>query len=104
MTTNTVQHGRSSESKWQLPDGSRSAQSVWVWRGFLFMSLVAGGLTINFAQTGRASYAGAWAFITAGWLAISMWLWRRHVRWDDEQYAARQRATSATPKSRQRSK
>jgi hypothetical protein len=66
-----------------LPDGSRSVQSVWVWRGFLFMSLIALGLSISFLQTGLTVFGGAWAVIAVGWFAISMWLWRRHVRDDD---------------------
>jgi hypothetical protein len=67
----------------RLPDGSRSVQSVWVWRGFLFMSLIALGLCISFAAGGMTSFAVAWLLITIGWFAISMWLWRKHVQEDD---------------------
>jgi hypothetical protein len=75
-----------SASTWasRLPDGSKSVQSVWVWRGFFFMSLMALGLCISFASTGLTFYAAAWGVITVGWFAISMWLWRKHVRDDDE--------------------
>ncbi|MHB2022716.1 MAG: hypothetical protein ACYCO3_05220 [Mycobacteriales bacterium] len=66
----------------RLPDGTRSVQSVWVWRGFLFMAFIGLGLTINFAVEDRILFAAAWAFITAGWLAISMWLWRQHLRYE----------------------
>ncbi len=77
--------------RFRLPDGSRSVQSVWVWRGFLFLSLIAFGLCLTFATGGRLFYAAAWGFITAGWFAISMWLWRRHVRDDDEAWRASRR-------------
>jgi len=50
-----------------------------VWRGFLFMSLIALGLCLTLALGGRLLYAAAWAFVTAGWFAIAMWLWRRHL-------------------------
>lgn len=63
----------------QLPDGSRSVQSVWVWRAFFFLALIGLGFVINLLLAGDALYAGAWAFISAGWFGISMWLWRRHV-------------------------
>jgi len=66
----------------RLPDGSRSVQSPWVWRGFLFMSLIALGLCLTLALNGHLLYAGAWAFITAGWFAIAMWLWRQHLTQD----------------------
>jgi hypothetical protein len=81
-----------------LPDGSRSVQSVWVWRGFLFMSFIALGLCLIFAAAGLLFYAVAWAVITAGWFATSMWLWRQHVRWDDATWAEQQRAARRTTK------
>lgn len=74
--------------RFRLPDGSRSVQSVWVWRAFFFMSLVALGLCITFAAAGWVFYATAWGVITAGWLAISMWLWRKHVHEDDTAWQA----------------
>jgi hypothetical protein len=67
----------------RLPDGSRSVQSVWVWRGFFFMSLMALGLVISFASEGLHFYAAAWGVIAIGWFGVSMWLWRKHVRDDD---------------------
>jgi low temperature requirement protein LtrA len=73
----------SSTWRTKLPDGSKSVRSVWVWRGFFFMSLMAIGLTISFAQSGLTVFAAAWGVIAAGWFATSMWLWRRHVRDDD---------------------
>jgi hypothetical protein len=75
----------------RLPDGSRSVQSVWVWRGFFFMSLIAVGLVIDFAGQGLTLYAALWAIIAVGWFSISMWLWRKHVRDDNAAYAAQQR-------------
>ena len=59
---------------------SRSVRSVWVWRGFLMMSLVALGVVIILAGNGKTGYAIAWGVIAAGWFAISMWLWRQHNR------------------------
>ena len=75
----------------RLPDGSRSVQSPWVWRGFLLMSLVAGGLFITFVSADKTFLAVAWGVITAGWLAIAMWLWRRHVSYENDYYAGRTR-------------
>lgn len=71
----------------RLPDGSRSVESVWVWRVFLFLSFIALGLCIGFAVGGLVLYAVAWAVITAGWFGISMWLWRQHLRLDDAEHA-----------------
>jgi hypothetical protein len=68
----------------RLPDGSRSVSSPWVWRGMLFMSLVALGFCIGLFSNHHVLYGALWAFITVGWLSLSMWLWRRHVREDDE--------------------
>jgi len=82
-------------SGFRLPDGSRSVSSPWVWRAFFFMSLIAFGLVINFALGGLMLYAAAWLVITLGWFAISMWLWRRHVREDDLAWQARQRQERA---------
>jgi hypothetical protein len=76
----------------RLPDGTRSVESPWVWRGFLFMSFIALGLCLTFAVGGQAGFAAAWAVITVGWLATSMWLWRKHVRADDEAWQAQVRA------------
>ncbi len=67
----------------RLPDGSRSVQSPWVWRGFLFMSLIALGLCLSFATAGLVLFAVAWAVITVGWFAVAMWLWRKHIHDDD---------------------
>ncbi|MBO0692090.1 MAG: hypothetical protein J2P58_04250 [Acidimicrobiaceae bacterium] len=64
----------------RLPDGSRSAQSPWVWRGMLLMSLVALGFCLSFAVGHRALLAAAWGVITLGWFGISMWLWKRHLQ------------------------
>jgi hypothetical protein len=77
-------------AKYQLPDGTRSVQSVWIWRGFFFMSLIAVGIAIGLFQTKLTFYASMWTVIAIGWFTISMWLWRKHVRDDDEAYAASQ--------------
>jgi hypothetical protein len=70
--------GRSS-ARIRLPDGTRSVQSPWVWRAFLFMSLIAFGLCLTLALGHRTLYAVAWAFVTVGWFGIAMWLWRKHL-------------------------
>jgi hypothetical protein len=80
----------------RLPDGSRSVQSPWVWRGFAFMSLVALGFCIIFAVGHQLFYATSWGVITAGWFSISMWLWRKHVRDDDDAWQARQKGGRGT--------
>ncbi len=77
--------------RFRLPDGSRSVESPWVWRGFLFMAFIAFGLCLSFALGGQELFAGAWAVITLGWFGIAMWLWRKHVRADDAAWQARQR-------------
>src|SRR5579862_5246206 len=71
----------------KLPDGSKSVQSVWVWRGFFFMSLIALGLAINLTERHKGLFSIAWYVIAAGWFAVSMWLWRKHVRDDNEAWA-----------------
>ena len=77
--------------RFRLPDGTRSVRSPWVWRGFLFMSIIALGLVIDFASNGKTAYAAAWAVITAGWFGISMWLWRQHVKDDNALWKASSR-------------
>jgi Na+/proline symporter len=76
----------------RLPDGSKSVQSVWVWRGFFFMSLIALGLAISFHEQGLGFYEVTWGVIAVGWFALSMWLWRKHVRDDDDARAAAQKS------------
>jgi hypothetical protein len=67
------------EDRYSVQD-SRSVRSVWVWRGFLIMSLVALGVVIILAGNGKTGFAIAWAVIAAGWFATAMWLWRQHAR------------------------
>jgi hypothetical protein len=66
-------------SKLRLPDGTRSTASPFVWRGLFMMSLIALGLCITLLAGGKTTFAALWAVIAAGWFAVSMWLWRRHV-------------------------
>ncbi len=82
----------------RLPDGSRSVQSPWVWRGFLFLSLIALGLTLSFIAGHRTGYAAAWGIITLGWFTISMWLWRKHTVHDNAEYERSRSAGSSPPK------
>lgn len=72
-----------SPDRWQL-ENSRQVRSVWVWRGFLLLSLVAVGFVIIFATGGKTAYAIAWGVIAAGWFAISMWLWNQHNKLSDQ--------------------
>jgi hypothetical protein len=69
-----------------LPDGSRSVQSPWVWRGFAMMSLVALGLCLVFAVGHQVYFAISWGTITAGWFGFAMWLWRKHIKYEDAVY------------------
>ena len=71
----------SPEDRWQIGE-SRSVRSVWVWRGFFLLSLVAVGIVIIFATNGKTTLAVAWGIIAAGWFAISMWLWNQHNKLD----------------------
>jgi hypothetical protein len=78
----------------RLPDGSRSVQSPWVWRGFFFLSLIGLGVCLSLLSGGDTGYAGAWAVITLGWFAISMWLWRKNTTYDDAEWEAQKRANN----------
>jgi hypothetical protein len=63
-------------------EDSRSVRSVWVWRAFLFMSLMAVGIAIILGTNGATMFAILWGVIAAGWFAISMWLWHQHNKLD----------------------
>lgn len=63
---------------------SASVRSVWVWRGFLLMSLVALGIALILAGNGATTFAILWGVIAAGWFAIGMWLWRMHTQMTNE--------------------
>lgn len=71
-----------SERTMRLPDGTRSVQSPYVWRMFVFLSLIALGVCISLATTGRPWYAVAWGVIATSWFGTGMWLWRKHLRYD----------------------
>jgi hypothetical protein len=79
----TLRHPRTTlpsvkDNRYSVQD-SRSVRSVWVWRGFLMMSLVAIGVAIILLGNGAPGFAIAWLVIACGWFAISMWLWRQHT-------------------------
>ena len=65
------------EDRWDVNE-SRSVRSVWVWRGFLMMALVAVGIAILLANNHYTSMAILWGVIAAGWFGISMFLWKKH--------------------------
>jgi hypothetical protein len=66
-------------SRVRLPDGSKSVQSRWVWRGFAFMAIIAMGMCITFAVGRQFYFAIAWGTISLGWFGFAGWLWRKHV-------------------------
>jgi hypothetical protein len=99
MRTAAIPAPTAKKPRVRLPDGSRSVQSPWIWRGFFLLSLVALGLALSLALQGHWLFAGAWLFITAGWFATSMWLWRKNVLLDRAEYAAAQ-ATAAKRRRR----
>ncbi len=85
-----VNHGRhSGEGRYEVSE-SRSVRSVWVWRGFLMMSLIAAGITIILASNGATNFAVMWGVITAGWFGIAMYLWRLHSKAEEEEYEREQ--------------
>jgi hypothetical protein len=67
--------------RWSVED-SRSVRSVWIWRGFLLMSLIAVGIVVIFASNGKTTLAALWGVIAAGWFGISMFLWKKHSELD----------------------
>jgi hypothetical protein len=69
------------ERRFRLAD-SPAVSSPWAWRAFFMMTLVALGFCINFAvQHYSILYSGGWGVIAAGWFGFSMFLWRQHTRW-----------------------
>ena len=95
MARRSTSGGRTTttSARFTLPDGSRSAQSVWIWRAFLLLALIAVGICLSLAVDGRPGFAAAWGVIAAGWFGISMMLWRRHLQW-----AAAERRRSSDPR------
>jgi len=61
---------------------SKAVRSVWVWRLFLVMSLIAFGIALILFGSGLTTFGILWCLIAAGWLGISMWLWRMHLKWE----------------------
>ena len=59
-------------------------QSPFVWRLFVFMALIALGFCLVLASAGNTAFAVAWGAIAAGWFGVGMWLWRRHIRYEDD--------------------
>ena len=73
------------DGRWDVRQ-SRSVQSVWIWRGFLMMSLIAAGIAIALGSNGATGYAIGWGVIAAGWFGISMYLWRIHSVMEEQEY------------------
>lgn len=69
------------DDRWSV-DESRSVKTVWVWRAFFLMSLVAVGIAIILATNGKTTYAALWGVIAAGWFGTSMFLWKKHTDMD----------------------
>ena len=61
-------------------DDSKFVRSVWVWRTFLGLAMVALGVAIIFAGNGKGTIAILWVVIAVGWAAFAMGLWRRHMK------------------------
>lgn len=59
-------------------EDSRLVRSVWIWRAFFVLSLVAVGVAIIFFGNGKTVPAILWLVIAAGWFAFAMGLWRKH--------------------------
>lgn len=53
------------DDRWSV-DESRSVKTVWVWRAFFLLSLVAVGIAIILATNGKTTYAALWGVIAAG--------------------------------------
>ena len=70
-----------SNDRWEV-DESRTVRSVWAWRAFFLMSLVAVGIAIILATNGKTTYAALWGVIAAGWFGVSMFLWKKHTEVD----------------------
>jgi hypothetical protein len=70
------------EGRYSVPE-SRAVRSVWVWRGFFLMSLVALGIALILVGNGLDVFAILWVVIAIGWFGISMWLWWMHNRWEN---------------------
>lgn len=73
------------DGRWDVRQ-SRSVQSVWIWRGFLMMALIAAGIAIALGSNGATGYAIGWGVIAAGWFGISMYLWRIHSVMEEQEY------------------
>ena len=69
-----------SDEKWDVRE-SRSVRTPWVWRGFLLLTLFGIGVAIILEGNHHGTFALLWLVISAGWFAISMWLWRQHSRY-----------------------
>ena len=89
------------DDRWEINE-SRSVRSVWVWRGFLLMSLVAVGITLILAGNGATGFAIMWGVIAAGWFGISMWLWRMHSVMEEQEFR-RLQAEAPAPRKKKRS-
>lgn len=57
------------------------ATSVWAWRAFALLALVALGLALSFFMSQRPTFGVAWIVITLGWggLAGRLWLAQRRA-------------------------
>ena len=100
MRTAAIPAPTAKKPRVRLPDGSRSVQSPWIWRGFFLLSLVALGLALSLSLQGHYLFAALWLVITAGWFATSMWLWRKNVLLDRAEMA--EAAARAAKKRRRR--
>lgn len=56
------------------------ATSVWVWRAFALLALVALGLALSFFVADRPLYGAAWLVITLAWGGLAGRLWNAQRR------------------------
>lgn len=54
------------------------ATSVWVWRAFALLALVALGLAMTFFVADRPVFGVAWVVITLAWGGLAGRLWQAH--------------------------
>lgn len=69
------------DDRFSLED-SRFVRTVWVWRAFFLLSLVAVGVAIIFFGNHESLDGILWLVIAAGWFAFAMGLWRKHAQLD----------------------
>ncbi|HWE56367.1 MAG TPA: hypothetical protein VG435_12705 [Acidimicrobiales bacterium] len=68
--------------KWEI-DQSRIVKSPWGWRAVFIMALLEIGVALIMSGNHHATLAVFWLVISAGWVAGSIGLWRKHRKYMD---------------------